>query len=187
MSTPQLALHYARALYEVASATGQLETATRDVQTVAELLNTVPGLRDYCVAHLSDPGTDQVLVESAFVPSVSATTGRMLRLVAAHNRLGLLGLLAPAWQRLLDQQTEVLAVVVEAANPPEAPLLLALQEKLRARTGRHVRLRVTQNPDLRGGFLLEWNNRHLDASLAGRLAQLRAHLTGPHFAAPHHE
>ncbi|MEI8094318.1 MAG: ATP synthase F1 subunit delta [Spirochaetales bacterium] len=178
MSAPQAALHYARALYEVADEAGTLDATTADVERVVRLLESVPGLRDYCETHCSDRSTDGLLVDSAFAPGVSPTTARWLGLLAQNDRLPALLWLKSAWQRLLDARAEVLPVLVETATPWADEELAQLRVHLGARLKKDVRLEVRQNEGLRGGLRLFWGDKLLDASLSGRLRGLRTHVTG---------
>lgn len=101
----------------------------------------------------------------------------VFRLLAQHDRMGLLPEVLAAVQAENDAAAGTVRVAVSAAVPLSAAQRKSLEEYVQKATkAKDVVLEETQAPDLLGGFRAFFAGKVLDASVRGRLTRLTGHL-----------
>ena len=167
MDTGIVATRYAKALLRYATEQGQAEAVYREMNRLAESLMALPRLS----AALDNPvvtAADKVslLVEAAGGEAKVSDAGRrFVRLVVESGRAEAMLFIAKAYGRLTVAQ----------------PLSPALTEKLRQLLEKETRcsvdFEVVCRDEIGGGFVLEYDNKRLDASLTRRIAMMRRQLS----------
>ncbi len=167
---------YARALFESARESGNLESVKADIEFLEQLLESAPEIRAYCLKSHRDLQKEQEFVKTAFIPYVSSLTGRMLALMGENGRLGGIPFLAEAFAMEEAEASETRLLEIEAPRELSSRELQDIEEKMRKRTGGEILSRMVINPSLLGGIRLTWENRTLDLSLKGRIQALKTKL-----------
>lgn len=181
MSTPRaLARRYARALLEVAAAQGDgAVLALRDeLRALAPALEGHPELR----AALLHPGVTseqkrRLLAALVACGGSSALVGRLLEMLAARDRIGLLPDIVEVYAEIANAARGVVSAAVASAVPLPDDQRRALASALRA-GGADVELRATVEPELVGGLLVRTGGRTYDGSVRTRLVALKRRLAG---------
>jgi F-type H+-transporting ATPase subunit delta len=100
-----------------------------------------------------------------------------MRLLAEKGRIGEVLQVHEEWTRLLAQEERVLELelttAVELSDEEAARVVKQIEEA----SGRRVVANRTVDPDLIGGLVVQAGSIRLDASVRGRLEQLREELT----------
>jgi F-type H+-transporting ATPase subunit delta len=99
-----------------------------------------------------------------------------LRLLADKNRVGELEEIHDEWERLLAQEEQILEVEVTTAIELSDDEAAQLVKQIESAAGRRVEATRAVDPDLIGGLVLQAGSLRVDASVVGRLRQLRADL-----------
>ena len=155
MNTGIIASRYALALFKRVAETGN----TAAVAAQARLL--LSALEE------GNPSPEGVPLESELA--------RFVDLVLANRRQKLLPLMLRDFLARCDAAEGLLRLHLTVAAPDEA--LAARLEKLFAhKTGLKPVLTVSVQPELIGGFLLEWDDRLLDGSVRHQLDRIRTQL-----------
>jgi F-type H+-transporting ATPase subunit delta len=164
---------YAGALYSVASDAGRLDSVRKDIKTVSDILLQLPEVRTYCMADNISKRDAETLLNVAFLPNIkSAECANALNIMAENQRLSSLPFLPEAFSAISAEREGRVTVSAEFANSPELETVEKLKKKMSQKTGKTVKLNLSVNPELLGGFILKWNNNMLDNSARGRLKQM---------------
>jgi F-type H+-transporting ATPase subunit delta len=171
-----LANRYARALADVVTAPGSEVTAEEAVAQLgafAALLESSSELRRVLTSPTVPPARKKALLARLGSRlGVARTTQNFLYVVSDHRRLGLLGQMREALEKLLDERMGVARAAIASAQPIEAVHQAALAGKLSRLTGKQARLEFAVDPALLGGVVARIGSTIYDGSVRGRLRAL---------------
>jgi F-type H+-transporting ATPase subunit delta len=100
-----------------------------------------------------------------------------LRLLAEKDRIGEISEVHAEWTRLLAREERVLELELTTAIELSDEEAERVVKQIEEASGRRVVATRTVEPDLIGGLVLQAGSLRLDASVRGRLEQLREELT----------
>lgn len=174
----ELSRTYAEALVGAAQSQGQVEPVLDELEElVADVLVPHPNFGDLLVSPLlSQKDKDRILVET-FEGRASTLVVHFLRVLNRHGRLGLLVPVVRAARALWDLRQNRRPVFVRSAAPLEASEQAALRERLARLLGADPILKLSVDPSLIGGLVVQAGDDVYDASVRRRLEQLRQRLT----------
>jgi F-type H+-transporting ATPase subunit delta len=168
----EIAEVYSRALFEVAK---EHDVVDRIHDELAEFTD---GLREnrelqlfffspYFSSEEKQEGVRRILdgADERFV--------RFLELVAERHRMPVIFRIKRAFDDLWAEEKRLLPVSVTSAVELDESLVRDIGDRIRRETGREVELESRVDPDVLGGLVLRVGNMVLDASVRGRLEQLR--------------
>jgi len=173
-----VARRYAKALFELARETGDVEVPGRELATVAG------GLEDPGVAGMLERIALDGEARRTLASQVSAALGlsklltNFLAVLAANNRLRELGAIERAYQRLEDEALGRVRARVRSARPLTDESRRRINEVFEHRTGKRVIADASVDPELLGGVVVEVAGRVFDGSLRTRLERLERSLAG---------
>lgn len=172
--TSGLARRYARALLDVATQRDAQDGVGSELAVLATLFREDPVLR----RTLTDPLVPQKRREEVLTALVEAAqlreeTAETLRQMLAHDRMARVPEVEVAYGRLLDERRGIVEVDVETAAPLDDAQREHLRRALERLTGHEVRLEEEVDPDLLGGVVARVGDVVYDASVKGRLRQIR--------------
>jgi len=173
MSGRRVVKRYAKALYEVAEESGELDSVNSDIKVIADLMSE-PAIRGFCLRASSTAESRSQFLKIAFSPFITSSVMKnFINTVEENNREALLPYLPESYHEVLNERNNVINVVAEFASEPHEKLLSVLEEKLKKRLNSNIELIVRQNKNLLQGFRIIWQNNLLDRSAAGKLRELR--------------
>lgn len=167
---------YVDALFAVGGTAG-VEPLVPELEAFARMLGASAELREV----LQHPGLDRKkkdeLVEAlAKKAGLGTLATRLVHVLSANRRLIHLADVLAAVRARLDRESNVVEARLRTAAALGAPETEALVHVLETRTKKKVRLLSTTEPALLGGFVVRIGSEVYDASLATRLARVRAAL-----------
>jgi F-type H+-transporting ATPase subunit delta len=168
------ARRYARAVFELAQAEGQVEEWGRRMEAVRDLL-----VDAGVAAVLTNPtiATEERMALVSGAPHVlDPEATNLAKLLIESNRVRDVVAVDAEFQRLADEAAgRVRATVTTAVElaPDERDRVAA---ELSKRLGKEIRLQVAVDASILGGMKLQYGDRLVDASVATRLQQLRRRL-----------
>jgi len=173
---PAFVKPYVDALFAVGGSAG-VEALVPELDAFARMLGASAELREV----LQHPGLDRKkkdeLVDAlAKKAELGALATRFVHVLSGNRRLIHLPDVLAAVRARLDRQGNVVEARLRTAATLAAPETEALVRTLEARTKKKVRLLSTTEPALLGGFVVRIGSEVYDASLATRLARVRAAL-----------
>ena len=174
-----LARRYARALLDVAAASGMNEAiALRD--DLDRFLALVRNHGDLATA-LEQPGVGadakrRVTAAIAERLGASPLLGRLLALVVKNDRLALLPALTEAYTEMLNARRGVVSAQAVSAVELAGDQRQALAAALAKAAGREVELDTRVEPEVLGGLVVRMGGTTYDGSVRARLGALRRSL-----------
>jgi F-type H+-transporting ATPase subunit delta len=107
---------------------------------------------------------------------LSRTISNLLRVMAAKERIAILGLVQEAYRRHLDEHQKVETAEVVTSHALSKAEEKSLIGKLGELTGKTVRAEFCTDPELVGGLIVRIGNRIYDASVTAQLARVKERL-----------
>jgi F-type H+-transporting ATPase subunit delta len=174
-----LAGRYASALFELASEAGFVSAVEGDLETLSEALRESSELRALIKnPEVSREALGRVLAGLGTQLTLSDLTRNFLGVLAQNRRVGELPKVIRAFQSIAAAQRGEVTAEVASAHPLSDEQLTTLEQKLRARQGRTVKLKTRVDPDLLGGLVVTIGSQRIDSSIRSRLNSLAQAMKG---------
>lgn len=169
---------YARAIVELASGEGALETLEDELLVVARAVDSHEELRQRLTDIHLPVAQRLAFVESQALESAHPTTRAVLAMLIAANRAGDLGAIASeVAERAAASREEELAEVFVAV-PLDDSQQRALKEALERATGKRLDVKVYVDESVVGGVRAKIGDTVIDGSLARRIERMRTQVGG---------
>lgn len=107
---------------------------------------------------------------------IAASTARFIRLVVEKKRADFMHFIATSFIHLYETEKHIVNARLTLSSPATEKIASRLQALVEARTHRKVHFDTKIDPSLEGGFILEYDDYRLDASLRGQFDKLRREL-----------
>ena len=163
---------YARALFEAAQSKGVLQRVRDEVDDLATAVDEVPQLGSV----LANPEIEQAakaqILEDILVDA-DEVTRNFLRLLADEGRAAEVEHIAREFDSLVAAEEQLLEVDLTTALELSDDDFRSIVTQIEQASGRTVQATRSVDPDLIGGVVLQAGSMRLDASVRGRLEQLR--------------
>jgi F-type H+-transporting ATPase subunit delta len=174
-----LAGRYASALFDLASEAGTVTAVESDLDRLAEALHESAELR----ALIRNPEVSReqiarVMSGMAAYLGLADLTKNFLGVLAENRRIGDLPAMIRAFHAIAAAQRGEVTAEVASAHALTDEQLATLEQKLRAREGRTVKLKTRVDPDLLGGLVVTVGSQRIDGSIRTRLNSLAQAMKG---------
>jgi F-type H+-transporting ATPase subunit delta len=177
MTPGSVARRYARALYELAREDGAVEAIAESLRELAAAIEeTGP---DALAEGVLDAEARRQIGEALSAKlGRDSTLGKFVRLVAERDRLARLPEIVDWYGKVVDEAAGRVELSITAAEDLGAPEIDAIRDAFRGIARREVVPRVSTDPALLGGAIVELDGRVYDGSLKTALARLSARMAG---------
>ena len=170
---------YAAALFELASESGNVTAVEKDLAKLDQALTESADLR----ALIRNPEISRKALGAVFAAlgkqfKLDPLTCNFLGVLATNRRVAQLPAAIRAFQAIAAAQRGEVTADVATAHPLTDEQLGTLEQKLRAREGRTVKIRARVDPDLLGGIVVTIGSRQVDSSIRTRLNSLAQAMKG---------
>ncbi|AZI34596.1 ATP synthase subunit delta [Caenibius tardaugens NBRC 16725] len=174
-----LAGRYAVALFDLASEAGNVTSVESDLDKLGAALNESADLS----ALIKNPEISRADLGKAMTAlaghlGLDKLTGNFLGVLAQNRRLSQLPAVIRAFSAIAAVQRGEVTAEVASAHPLSDEQVSSLQEKLKAREGRNVKIRTSVDPDLLGGLVVTIGSKRIDSSIRTRLNSLAHAMKG---------
>ena len=169
-------LTYARALFQAAQERDDLERVRGDFGEFASALEQVPELDALLRNPQIDSRTKADTVD-AILGGTDQLVRNFLRVVIEKKRAGELREIHRAFERLVAELERRLTVELTTAYELSDDEAASITRKIEQASGRTIEATRSVDPRLIGGIVLQAGSLRVDASVRGRLEQLRQELT----------
>jgi F-type H+-transporting ATPase subunit delta len=172
---------YARAIFDLAHASGELEAWSNALACAAAVVEQ-PEARAYLARPgLSDADRAQYVGNMcagiAGAEKLASPQGsNLLALLAENDRLEACGEISSQFDQLKIHAEQKIEVTITSATPVEPELANTLSSALQRNLGRNVELTLAVDADLIGGAIIEAEDKVIDASVRSRLQRLAGQL-----------
>jgi ATP synthase F1 delta subunit len=168
----EIAIVYARSLFEVARDHGDLDSVREQLGQFADALEEN---RDLQVFFFSPYFSTEEKKDGlkATLEDAEPTLMNFLELLLEQHRMPAIFRIKRQLDRLWEDENRLLPVQITSATPLDEATIAAIGARIGEQTGRRVDLTSRVQPDILGGLVVQVGNSILDASIANRLEQLR--------------
>lgn len=173
MSQTLVARRYARATYEQATSTGNVDKVASDLDALAALLAESRDLRQFFLSPVVSQARKKAVVDKLLAGRLDALVVRLLHLLLARGRESLVPQITNTFRQLHDEQLGRIEAVVQTASPLSDAQANALKVALEKTIGRAVVLDIRINPELISGLSVRVGDVVYDGSAQHQLANLR--------------
>jgi len=173
----KIAAPYARALFDFSVEKNIMHQITADFQNLEIFLNESSELTEYLSNPIvSQDGKREVLTK-VLQPQLNAETFKFLMVLVDRDRINLLNSVISSYLELVYETASIKTIEVVTAfafsNSQKNTLIQKLKELTNAR---EIRLVITVEPSLIGGFLIKTESKVIDFTIKNQLQQLAKHL-----------
>ena len=166
-----LARPYARAAFETAVASGQLESWSAGLGLLAALVQ-----QEKVALFLSQPSCSWESLSAGLLDlagnEVNENVGNFIRLLASNKRLVLLAEIVSLFEALKAESEKTIDVEVVSAFAMDDASSKALVAALKTRLQRDVKLSTSVDRSLIGGLVVRAGDLVIDGSVRGKLNKL---------------
>jgi len=164
-----VSVRYARALLKSATEQKLEDAVYQDMQTLAASYVDVPQLRFTIDNPMLAKDKKKMLLLTACGDKHTPLTERFVELVLDEDRENILQFMANSYITLYRQQKNVIRGRLITATAVSPDTEQKMRQMVESRTKGTVEFESEVNPDIIGGFILEYDTYRMDASVKSKL------------------
>lgn len=164
-----ISVRYARALLKGATDAGHEDKVYQEMMTVAKSYADVPALRQTTDNPMLSKEKKQALLEVAAGGRPSELTRSFISLVLKEDRENMMQFMANSYVTLYRKQKNVIRGKLTTAARVSAETEQKMRRMVESKTNGTVEFETEVNPDIIGGFILEYDTFRMDASVKSKL------------------
>lgn len=164
-----ISVRYARALLKSATEQKQEDAVYKDMQTLAESYVQVPQLRTTVNNPMLAAQKKEDLLLIALGSKPTELSKKFIQLVVKEGREAIVQFMANSYITLYRQQKNIIRGRLITATAVNAATEQKMRKMVESRTNGNVEFQTEVNPDIVGGFILEYDTYRMDASVKSKL------------------
>ena len=172
-----ISVRYARALIKSAIEQKIQDRVYKEMQTLLQSFIKVPQLRFTIDNPMLDKSTKERLLVTASGTDVSDLTKRFIQLVLSEGRESTIKFMAASFITLYRKKYNITSGTLITAVHVTPDVEKKLKQKVESRTNGHVEFQTVVNPEIIGGYILEYDTYRLDASIQNQLRSILTQLS----------
>jgi F-type H+-transporting ATPase subunit delta len=173
----KIAAPYARALFDFSVEKNIMHQITADFQNLEIFLNESSELTEYLGNPIVSQEAKREVLTKVLKSQLNAETFKFLMVLVKRDRINLLKFVITNYLELVYETASIKTIEVVTAfafsNAQKTTLIQKLKELTNAR---EIRLVVSVEPSLIGGFLIKTDSKVIDFTIKKQLQQLAKHL-----------
>ncbi len=173
MIESKVAIKYATALFRTAKRTAQVESISRDLEALSNLLKKNILLKNFLESPQVLEKDKRKLLNSTFKPLISEALLSFLMLVVSKHRISYLLSMAEEFQRLVKEDQGIVEACLITARSVDYALVDQIKKELEKSTGKQVEMKLKVDPSLIGGIVVILGDKIIDRSIRYQLSQLK--------------
>jgi F-type H+-transporting ATPase subunit delta len=173
----KVATPYARALFDFSVEKNIMHQITADFQNLEIFLNETPDLIDYLNNPICSQEAKREILTKILQSQINTETFKFLMVLVNRNRINVLRAVISNYLELVYETASIKMIDVVTAFPFTNLQKNTLIQKLKELTNaREIRLIITVDSSLIGGFLIKTESKVIDFSVKNQLQRLAKHL-----------
>jgi F-type H+-transporting ATPase subunit delta len=173
----KIAVPYARALFDFSIEKNIMHQITADFQNLDSFLTETEELITYLNNPLVKQKAKCEILTKILKSEINTETFKFLMVLVERNRINLLDVIIKTYLDLVYETASIKMIEVSTAsifsNSQKNTLIQKLKELTKAR---EIRLVITEDSSLIGGFLIKTDSKVIDFTIKNQLQQLAKHL-----------
>ena len=171
-----ISVRYARALLKSATDAKIEEAVYTEMQQLARSYVEVPQLRFTIDNPMLSKDKKEALLLTAVGKKPSALTKTFIRLVLREDRESVMQFIANSYVTLYRQQKNIIRGRLITAAQVTPATEQKMRQMVESKTNGTVEFETEVNPDIIGGFILEYDTYRMDASVKSKLNSILTQL-----------
>ena len=171
-----ISVRYARALLKSATDQKLEEKVYQEMMTIANSYLEVPQLRQTIDNPMLSKDKKEKLLLTAAGQKVSTLTQSFIRLVLKEDRENVMQFMVNSYVTLYRKQKNVIRGKLTTAARVSAQTEQKMRQMVESKTNGTVEFETEVNPDIIGGFILEYDTFRMDASVKTKLNSILTQL-----------
>ena len=173
----KIAVPYARALFDFSVEKNIMHQITADFQNLEIFLDKTPELTDYLNNPIITKEAKCEILTKVLESQLNVETFKFLMVLAKRGRINLLKSVISKYLELVYETASIKTIEVSTAFAFTYLQKNTLVQKLKELTNaREIRLVITVDPSLIGGFLIKTDSKIIDFTVKNQLQKLAKHL-----------
>ena len=169
----KVSLPYAEALLELAQKSNNLEKISEDITMILEVLTDSNNLTAFFANPLISKLSKKEIITQLFSGQVSDTILTFLLVLVERKRIAYLNFILLKYLELVYSLESLLVAKVTSSVSFTEEQQNKLIDKLKIMTdNKKVKLELSVDPELIGGFILQLGSKIIDTSLKGQLKEI---------------
>ena len=164
-----ISVRYARALLKSATDQKLEDKVYQEMMAIAKSYLEVPQLRQTIDNPMLSKDKKEMLLKTAAGEEPSALTQSFIRLVLKEDRENVMQFMANSYITLYRKQKNVIRGKLTTAARVSAQTEQKMRQMVESKTNGTVEFETEVNPDIIGGFILEYDTYRMDASVKTKL------------------
>ena len=171
-----ISTRYARALLKSATDAKLEDQVYQEMMTLGKSFTDVPVLRQTIDNPMLDKAKKQMLLETAAGGKPCTLTQTFIALVLKEDRENMVQFMAYSYVTLYRKQKNVIRGKLTTAARVSAETEQKMRQMVASKTNGTVEFETDVNPDIIGGFILEYDTYRMDASVKSKLNAILTNL-----------
>ena len=173
----KIAAPYARALFDFSVDKNIMHQITADFQNLEIFLNESSDLLEYLNNPIVNQDAKREILTKTLESQINEETFKFLMVLVDRDRINLLNSVITNYLELVYETASIKTIEVLTASSFTNLQKDTLVQKLKELTNaREIRLVITVDPSLIGGFLIKTDSKVIDFTIKNQLQQLAKHL-----------
>ncbi len=178
MNTGVISVRYARALLKCATDAALEQKVCDEMTALAKAYIELPALRATVDNPMFPKDKKETLLLAAVGGEPTELTVTFVRLVLKEGRENFMQFIANAYVTLYRKQKNIIRGKLTTATPVSEAIEQKMRLVVEAATNATVDFETETDPDIIGGFLLEYDTYRMDASVKTRLNSILKEIGG---------
>jgi F-type H+-transporting ATPase subunit delta len=175
--TSRIAAPYARALFDFSVEKNIMHQITADFQNLDTFLSETAELTEYLNSPVVGKQAKRDVLAKVLKSQINTETFKFLMVLVDRNRISVLKAVISNYLELVYETASIKMIEVATASAFNNLQKTTLIQKLKELTNaREIRLVITVDPNLIGGFLIKTESKVIDFTIKNQLQQLAKHL-----------
>ena len=177
MIVSHIAVPYAKALFDLTLEKNLLEETMKDMQVVAALFKESRDFRMMLKSPVISEGKKKIIFARIFEKTLSKLTFTFLLIIIRKKRESYIGDIAFAFLELYNDYKGILATTLKTAVPVSDEIRLMVRDLMKNQSKGEIELKEEVDPELIGGFILQWKDKQYNASILKQINRLQRGVT----------
>ncbi len=170
----RIASRYAKSLFDLATEQNQLDAVNEDFSDLLLSINQSPELTNLLKSPIVSLDKKEAVLQQAFGKDMNAISWAFIKIVLRKRRENQLPAIAEYFGILYKQKNGIATAQLITAIELSPELVQTITDKLVAETGKKISLTQKIDPKIIGGYIVNLEDRQIDASVATQIRNLRS-------------
>lgn len=182
MSESRVAARYAKSLLDLAKEKNLLKEIHSDMSSLLTILNKQADLWNVLKSPIIKSDKKSQVMHSLFDSKFQTLTLGFFDILLRKKRESFVKEIAQAFIQQYNVMNGIIQATVTTANAADAAFGERMASFIEQQTGKKVELHAQTNPELIGGVVIQVGDKLFDASIAGKLRQIKQELTNTYIS-----